>query len=56
MKEWFALLISVLVILFFVNSGWVVQSYFEARSFNKITGKDVSTWDAMFLKLRVDCR
>ena len=32
---------------------WVVKSYFEARAFNRVTGKNVSTWDAMFIELRV---
>lgn len=34
-------------------SIWVGYSYFEARSYNKVTGKNVSTLDAMFLELRV---
>jgi hypothetical protein len=32
---------------------WVVSSYLEARSFERITGRHVSTWDAMFVELRV---
>lgn len=32
---------------------WLVHSYFEARAYNRITGSDVSTLDAMFLQLRV---
>lgn len=32
---------------------WAGKSYFEARAFNHATGKSVSTWDAMFLDLRV---
>lgn len=33
--------------------GWVIVSRFEARAYNHVTGKNVSTWDAMFLDLRV---
>jgi hypothetical protein len=33
---------------------WVVASHFEARAFNRATGADVSTWDAMFVELRVN--
>lgn len=33
---------------------WVVPSYFEARAFERATGKSVSTWDAMFVQLRVE--
>jgi hypothetical protein len=32
---------------------WIGYSHFEAASYNKITGADVSTWDAMFLTLTV---
>ena len=32
---------------------WVVSSSFEAKSYNNLTGNNVSTWDAMFLDLRV---
>lgn len=32
---------------------WIASSYFEAQSFNRVTGKNVSTWDAMFIELRV---
>jgi len=34
-------------------SVWVTKSYFEAQSFNAVTGKDVSTWQAMWIQLRV---
>jgi hypothetical protein len=33
--------------------SWVVQSFFEARAFNNATGANVSTWDAMWIELRV---
>lgn len=32
---------------------WIVSSKFEAEAFYRLTGKKVSTWDAMFLDLRV---
>lgn len=32
---------------------WVFASWCEAAAFNRITGKSVSTWDAMFVTLRV---
>lgn len=42
---------------FFVLSAsllvWVVISTIEAQSFNRVTGKSVTTWDAMWLDLRV---
>ena len=33
--------------------GWIYFSYFEARAYENVTGKKVSTFDAMFLNLRV---
>lgn len=32
---------------------WYGASWMEARAFNKITGKHVSAWDAMWVELRV---
>lgn len=44
--------VSVIVglILFFTLIG----PYMEARTFNKLTGANVSTWDAIWVNLRVD--
>lgn len=33
--------------------GWIVSSAMEARAYNHVTGKNVSTWDAMWIELRV---
>lgn len=46
-----AAVITVCIALFLVV--WVIASHFEARSFERVTGKSVSTWDAMFIELRV---
>ena len=40
-------------ILFILLCIWVGGSYMEARAFNHVTGKNVSTLDAMFIRLRV---
>lgn len=32
---------------------WMLISFFEARAFNAATGSDISTWQAMFMSLRV---
>ena len=29
------------------------HAYFEAKAYERVTGKKVSTWDAIFLELRV---
>lgn len=33
---------------------WVTKSRMEASAFNRITNSDVTTWDAMWVQLRVD--
>ena len=32
---------------------WAVKSHFEAKAYNRATGADVTTWDAMWIELRV---
>lgn len=32
---------------------WVGMSHMEAKSYNRVTGSSVSTWDAMWIDLRV---
>jgi hypothetical protein len=34
-------------------SVWIILSFFEARAFERATGKKVSVFDAMFIELRV---
>ena len=48
-----------MLILGFIVAGalyapfWLIRSYNEARVFQKLTGKQVTTWDAMWVDLRV---
>lgn len=32
---------------------WLVPSYFEARTYSRLTGANVTMWDAMWVDLRV---
>jgi hypothetical protein len=32
---------------------WVTRSYFEARTYSRLTGASVSTWDALWVECRV---
>jgi hypothetical protein len=32
---------------------WVTRSYFEARTYSRLTGASVSTWDALWVEFRV---
>lgn len=34
--------------------GVVIKSHFEAKAFNRLTGKSVTTWEAIFVELRID--
>lgn len=46
--------IMVIVILVFGGPAcWIVKSYFEARAYNRLTGAHATTWDAMWVELRV---
>lgn len=48
---------AILAFVFLVSltlCGWVVYSYFEARAYNRVTGADITTAEAMFLQLRVE--
>lgn len=48
------LVIIVTIIMFIgVVSWWPVSSYFEAKAYQNLTGKNVSIWEAMFLELRI---
>ena len=40
-------------ILAVLPAGWIIGSYLEASAFNRLTGKSATTWDAMWVELRV---
>ena len=33
--------------------GWIIRSHFEAEAYNGLTNSSATTWDAMFVQLRV---
>jgi len=43
----------IVLILGLAIGWWVFQSYMEAKAYNNATGETVSTWDAMWIELRV---
>jgi hypothetical protein len=45
--------ILVMVVMLIAGVTWVVGSSMEAAAFNRVTGKSVTTWDAMWIELRV---
>lgn len=52
-KESKDLIFMVILLALILGPGWVVWSHFEAKAFNRATGKAVTTWEAMFIQLRV---
>lgn len=49
-KATIGLLIVFFVIAFLIA---VVQAHMEAKTYNKVTGNNVTWWDAMWIDLRV---
>ena len=47
------LVVAVVVFVGIALGVWVFASSMEASAFNRATGKTVSTWDAMWVELRV---
>lgn len=46
----FIYIITVAAVFF---GAWFIQAHFESAAYERVTGKKVSTWDAMWLELRV---
>lgn len=46
-------LILFLALIIFSTGAWIFNSSMEASAYNKVTGNNVSTWDAMWIELRV---
>jgi len=44
------MIVLIVIIVFPIFWG---KSYMEAKTFNKLTGSDATTWDAMWVQLRV---
>jgi len=47
-------ILIMLVIFVAMGCFHVWRSHEEAKAYKRITGKEVSTWDAIFVELRVD--
>ena len=46
-----AILVVLMLIVALVWGGAVM----EAKTYNRITGSDVTTWEALWIELRLDC-
>lgn len=48
--------LGVLLLCLLVGVGlWVGFSAMEARTFTRLTGMPITTWDALWVELRIDC-
>ena len=50
--EWLTIA-AIAAIVLGAPASWVVKSYFEAQAYNRLTGAHATTWDAMWVELRV---
>jgi hypothetical protein len=53
MKDILAHLLILLAVVIFSLLSWVFFSCMEAAAYNRITNSSVTTWDAMWVELRV---
>lgn len=48
------IVVAMIILSFVVLIGWkVVSSYNESRVYNRLTGAQTTTWDALWVQLRV---
>lgn len=52
-RFWWEMSWPFLVVFIPAVGFWIVSSYFEAKSFNQLTGAHATAWDAMWVELRV---
>lgn len=53
MDEYKVQVVCLILIVLGMIGGYIFVSSQEAKTYNKLTGKNVSTWDAMWVELRV---
>ena len=46
--------LGVVLLILGIICGGFAQPYFEAQTYNKLTGANVTMWDAMWVELRVE--
>ena len=48
--------LALILMIVFTVCLWVLQSNIEANVYNRETGANITTWEAMWTNLRVDCK
>lgn len=52
--EWLLPLVALLFLILLAPFIMIIRSHMEAKAYNRLTGSDVTTWEAMWVELRVD--
>ena len=52
-ERFFVMVVMMVAVLLLGIGLKAVSSHFEAAAYNRATGSNVSTWDAMWIELRV---
>ncbi len=50
-----SIIIVAIVSLMLILLGWAYSGHIEAQTFNRMTGNDMTTWEAMWVNARIDC-
>ena len=45
--------VAVIVAIAICTASWIVGAYLESQTYNRLTGAHTTTWDAMWVELRV---
>lgn len=52
-KEIVVTVASMILGLLILTGVWVISSHMEAKAYNRVTRSNVTTWEAMWIQLRV---
>jgi hypothetical protein len=53
MREEYGFILALVILVSVLCGAYVFSSYQEAKVYTKLTGKNVTTWDALWVDLRV---
>ena len=53
LMNWLGIVLVIVAVIVFFFGSWIGRSYFEAQTYRRLTGVEVTTWDAMWVELRV---
>lgn len=53
LEEILPAILAIAFVATFAVTLWLIRSHMEAKAYNRVTGANVTTWDAMWIELRV---